>query len=112
MKAFTQPPLDQVSLSSVLQALADPCRQKIVLALMEAEGKELACNEFTLDVSKATVSHHFETLRAAGIIRSRSEGTKCLSCLREEELDHRFPGLLNLIAVDAQRKRPEPQTAL
>ena len=45
-------------------------------------------------------SHHFETLRAAGIIESRSEGVKCLSSLREKELNQRFPGLLDLIAAE------------
>lgn len=108
MKAFTHPSLHDVTLSSVLQALADPCRQKIVLALKEAEGRELACNEFALDVSKATASHHFEALRAAGIIRSRSEGTKCLSALREAELNERFPGLLDLIAAESSAPATSP----
>jgi len=100
MKTFTHPKLETVSLSSVMQALADPCRQQIVIALKEAEGRELACNEFELEVSKATASHHFETLRSAGIIESRSEGVKRLSSLREKELNARFPGLLDLIAAE------------
>lgn len=101
MKSFRHPNLDDVQLSAALQALADPCRQQIVLALKEAGAKELACNEFVLHVSKATASHHFETLRAVGIIRSRAEGAKCLSSLRQEEFERRFPGLLDLVAADA-----------
>lgn len=100
MKTFTRPNLETVSLSTVMQALADPCRQQIVLALKGADERGLACNEFELEVSKATASHHFETLRAAGIIESRSEGVKCLSSLREKELNQRFPGLLDLIAAE------------
>lgn len=97
MKQYTHPPLDGVSLTSVLQAVADPCRQNIVLTLLQAKGRALACNEFDLDVSKATASHHFEALRSAGVIETTTQGTKCLSLLREAELDQRFPGLLKLI---------------
>ncbi len=102
MKTFTRPDLEIISLSTVMQALADPCRQQIVRALKEADDRGLACNEFDLEVSKATASHHFETLRNAGIIESRSEGVKCLSCLREKELNRRFPGLLGLVAAETQ----------
>lgn len=101
MKKFTHPKLETVSLTTVMQALSDPCRQRIVRVLGAAEGRGLACNEFDLGVSKATASHHFETLRNAGIIESRSEGVKCLSCLREEELNRRFPGLLDLIVAES-----------
>jgi len=97
MKLFNHPPLEDISLTSALQAVADPCRQKIISTLLQAKGRALACNEFELDVSKATASHHFEALRCAGIIETHPEGTKCLSCLREEELNERFPGLLKLI---------------
>jgi DNA-binding transcriptional ArsR family regulator len=100
MKTFTHPNLETVSLATVMQALADPCRQKIVLALKDADGQGLACNVFDLNVSKATASHHFETLRSAGIIESRWEGVKCLSVLREKELNQRFPGLVDLIAAE------------
>lgn len=100
MKTFTYPDLGTVALSTVMQALADPCRLRIVLALKDADERGLACNEFQLDVSKATASHHFETLRSAGLIESRSEGVKCLSSLREKELNERFPGLLDLIAAE------------
>jgi DNA-binding transcriptional ArsR family regulator len=101
MKVFNHPTLGDISLSSVLQAVADPCRQKIIATLLKAEGRALACNEFDLDVSKATASHHFEALRNAGIIESHAKGVKCLSQLREEELNERFPGLLKLISDES-----------
>ncbi|MDQ8201380.1 helix-turn-helix domain-containing protein [Pelagicoccus sp. SDUM812003] len=103
MKRFTHPDLSEVSLSEVLHALSDPCRQRIVRILKEAEGRELACNEIPLEVSKATGSHHFETLRQAGLIKSRADGTKCLSSLREEEVELRFPGLLELVTKESGR---------
>ena len=49
-------------------------------------------------MSNATVSHHFESLRAAGLVPTRVEGAKCMTSLRAKELNRRFPGLLKLIA--------------
>lgn len=97
MKHATHPDLETVSLSSALLALSDPCRQKIVRGLAAAEGTAMACVEFDLEVSKATVSHHFETLRQAGVIQSEVTGKRCLSTLRREEFENRFPGLLSLV---------------
>ena len=99
MKAYSHPPLRDVPLHTVLQALADPCRVAIVRELLEARGRPLACNEVRLDICKATRSHHFEVLRAAGVIRTETKGTKCLTSLRRAELNRRFPGLLKLVAV-------------
>ena len=100
MKTFTHPTLEEIPLTSVLQAVADPCRQTIIRTLHQAKGRALACNEFELDVSKATASHHFEALRNAGVIETHAEGTKCLSRLLEKELNRRFPGLLKLILAE------------
>jgi DNA-binding transcriptional ArsR family regulator len=71
MKVYLHPSLNQVELPTVMQALSDPCRIAIIRAL--ADGGELACNEIELDVSKATRSHHFDVLRAAGLIFTRKE---------------------------------------
>lgn len=98
MKAYAHPALRDVSLHAVMQALADPCRLAIVRDLLKANGRALACNEVQLDVCKATRSHHFEVLRAAGIIHTETKGTKCLTSIRRKELNERFPGLLALIA--------------
>ena len=98
MKAYAHPDLGDVSLPMVMQALSDPCRVAIVHELLRADGRALACNEVHLDISKATRSHHFEVLRAAGIIHTETEGTKCRTSLRIKELNKCFPGLLKLIS--------------
>jgi hypothetical protein len=36
-------------------------------------------------------------LRDAGLIYTRTEGTKCMTSIRETELNKRFPGLLKLV---------------
>ncbi len=101
MKAYTHPALESIPLATVMQALSDPCRIAIVRTLSDKAGCELACKEIPLDVSKATRSHHFDVLRAAGVIFTRCEGTKCMTSLRRKELNKRFPGLLKLISTSS-----------
>lgn len=98
MKRYTHPELADVTLATAMQALSDPRRVEIVRQMMEA-GRPVACNEIQPSVgkAKATMSHHFEILRAAGVIETRSAGTKCLSTVRVEALEERFPGLLRLV---------------
>ena len=91
-----QPSTDQLSLTSVLQALGDPVRLQIVRELAAAEG-ERTCGTFELGVSKATRSHHFRVLREAGVTHTRAEGTHRHITLRRADLDARFPGLLDAV---------------
>ena len=96
MKPYSHPDLRDISLATIMQALADPCRIAIVRELLRG-GRPLACNEVRLDISKATRSHHFEVLRAAGLIHTETEGTRCMTSLRRQELNTHFPGLLKLV---------------
>jgi DNA-binding transcriptional ArsR family regulator len=91
-----QPRLSDVSLETALQALADDTRLEIVRQLASAPAP-CACGSFGLDVSKATRSHHFKTLREAGVTNTELLGTKRLVSLRREEFDARFPGLLDAV---------------
>ena len=103
MKHYTHPDLSDVTISTAMQALADPARVAILQAVVRAQSGEIACNEIPLELSKATVSHHFESLREAGLIETRVVGTKCLSSLRREEFEARFPGLLDLVLQERGR---------
>jgi DNA-binding transcriptional ArsR family regulator len=97
VKNYIHPDLEDVTLTAALQALGDPCRVAIVLMMLKRGEEEIACNEVPVELSKATISHHFETLREAGVIFTRVEGRKCLSSVRRKEFDKRFPGLLKLV---------------
>ncbi len=99
VKNYSHPAMREIALPAVMQALSDPCRIAIVRELLEAKGRALACNEVRLNISKATRSHHFEVLRTAGIISTKVEGTKCMTSLRQDELNKHFPGLLKLVAT-------------
>ena len=50
MKTFNHPDLDDVPLSIVMLALADPSRLKIVRTLMDAPDREFSCKEIDLGV--------------------------------------------------------------
>ena len=90
-----EPELDEVPVITVLQALADPTRLKIVRGL--ADGGERLCGSFAPDLAKATRSHHFKVLREAGLTRTRVDGTARYVRLRADELGKVFPGLLDSI---------------
>jgi DNA-binding transcriptional ArsR family regulator len=90
-----QPAIDAVVLADVLHALSDPARLEIVRTLA-AEG-ERQCGTFDLGLTKATRSHHFKVLRETGVTNTRMEGTARFVALRREELDARFPGLLDAV---------------
>ena len=98
-----------LSLPTVLYALSDPVRLRIVRTL--ATGEERACGTFGLPLAKATISHHFKVLREAGVIAMRPAGTQHLSSLRREDLDARFPGLLDAVlgAADPGAAAPRRQ---
>jgi DNA-binding transcriptional ArsR family regulator len=52
-------------------------------------------------VTKSTCTHHFKVLREAGIIRQRQQGTARLNTLRGDDLEARFPGVLETILCAA-----------
>jgi DNA-binding transcriptional ArsR family regulator len=90
------PTPDQLNLVEVLQALSDPVRLELVQVLDRADGA-LACVDLALPASKSTASHHFRVLREAGVVRSREEGTRRYYTLRRDDLEARFPGLLDTV---------------
>jgi DNA-binding transcriptional ArsR family regulator len=102
MREPHHPARRELELSSVLHALSDPARLEIVRRL--ADGDEWACGIFDLGLSKATLSHHFRVLREAGVVMVRPEGRKRLLSLREDDLNERFPGLLDAI-MSAKHRR-------
>jgi DNA-binding transcriptional ArsR family regulator len=62
------------------------------------------CGKFELGLSKATLSHHFRVLRESGVVWTRPEGRKRLLSLRTEDLEERFPGLLDAVLAAKCRR--------
>ncbi len=100
-RTIHHPSTDDIDLATVLRALGDPARLTMVRLL--AERGEQNCNEIQeqLDMPVSTCSYHLRLLREAGVTRARAEGTLRYMTLRRDDLDARFPGLLDALEADA-----------
>ena len=106
MREPHHPSCGELELSAVLHALSDPARLAIVRRLALGDEPSCSCGTFDLGLSKATLSHHFRVLREAGVVRTRPEGRKRLLSLREDDLNDRFPGLLDAILSAEKTRTP------
>ncbi|WP_406637770.1 ArsR/SmtB family transcription factor [Amycolatopsis sp. WGS_07] len=95
MKQARHPEAGEMELVSVMAALSDPIRVGVVRVL--ADGRERGWGALRVPVAKSTLSHHLRVLRDAGITRTRQEGTRCYVTLRRDDLQERFPGLLDAV---------------
>lgn len=98
---LSHPDTGDIDLLEVLHALSDPTRMKIAQRLRETS--EQLCGTFDVDVAPSTLSHHFRVLREAGVIRQREDGNRRWTSLRRDDLEARFPGLLDQIVGHYER---------
>jgi DNA-binding transcriptional ArsR family regulator len=97
-RELPHPDLDDVELPDALFALSDPARLDLVRTLATQGPLTVAqCQATGGDVPKSTFSHHLKTLREAGLIRNEPAGRQRRVTLRRDELDARFPGLIDAI---------------
>lgn len=69
----------------------------LLLGKERGHNAERQWGELDAPVSNSTLSHHLKVLRAAGVTRTRDEGTRCYVHLRSGDLEARFPGLLESV---------------
>ena len=98
-EALSHPQRDELDLGRVLHALSDPVRLQIVASI--ARGGECPMGQIDVPVTKSTCTHHFKVLREAGVVQQRQVGTTRLNTLRREDLEARFPGLLDTVLRSA-----------
>ena len=77
-------------------ALSDDNRQKILLRLKQGELSVAEIGQ-TLSVTGATLSHHLEVLRTAGLVSSRRSGQQILYSLNESVFEEAAAFLVSLI---------------
>ena len=107
MDDVVEPAAEDLELPRVLAALAEPNR--LVTVQYVARMGEACCGEVIqeagLTMTKSTFSHHLRILREAGVLTKRIQGTKGFTKLRKDDLDRRFPGLIDAI-IDAENQQP------
>ncbi|MFK0293915.1 ArsR/SmtB family transcription factor [Streptomyces sp. NPDC090442] len=102
MAELYHPERHHLQLETVLAALGDPIRLAIVREL--AASGETYCSAIETGAPKSTLTRHWRVLREGGVVQRRPAGRKAYVRLRREDLEARFPGLLDtVLAADARR---------
>jgi DNA-binding transcriptional ArsR family regulator len=93
------PDVESLDLSNIMRTLGDPLR--LEMAQLLTDGKEWSCGNLSaeLGLPASTASYHMKLLREAGLTRKRAVGTQHLISLRRDDLESRFPGLVELISA-------------
>lgn len=91
------PPADALDLALILRTVGDPLRLGMIRAL--SEQGEVLCGPLgdALGLPKSTCSYHVRVLREAGLTRTRQAGTHRYISLRRDDLEARFPGLVDVL---------------
>ena len=89
MKILYHPDKEDMHLSSVLYALSDPVRLSIVSEIHKLG--ECTCGGVDVTVVKSTLSHHVRTMREAGVVHVRVQGTQRFLSLRKDDLRRKIP---------------------
>lgn len=90
-----EPARTELSLTKILYALSDDIRLGIIRQLHE-QGP-CPCKVFEVDRPKSSLSHHFRVLRESGVVTTTRLGVSLINTLRKEDLDARFPNLLDAV---------------
>ncbi|WP_445168061.1 ArsR/SmtB family transcription factor [Mycolicibacterium sp. Dal123E01] len=91
------------ALHQVLAALQDPVRLEMVRRLRNADAP-LQCSALYDVINKSTATHHFKTLREAGLLERLVLGGLTHQRLRVEVIDEALPGLLTSVVDGANRE--------
>jgi len=97
---LTIPDEEDIDLFQVMSALTDPTRRAIVAFIAAEPGT--GCGNRDFGVTKSALTRHWRVLRESGVIRQEAQGNRHRNWLRRDELDRRFPGLLDLV-LEAER---------
>jgi DNA-binding transcriptional ArsR family regulator len=85
-----------------MRGLSDPARLHMVKTLQKLGECECFRVYEELGLSKSNATHHFRVLRESGILRRTQRGNQQYAALRSDELEARFPGLLNAVLANIE----------
>lgn len=88
----------------VFKALADPTRRQI-LKLLQAGSMSAGELAARFDTTKGTLSHHFNVLKAADLVRTRREAQQIIYSLNTSVFEDVAAMLLDLFAAEPEKGR-------
>jgi ArsR family transcriptional regulator, arsenate/arsenite/antimonite-responsive transcriptional repressor len=90
-------------MAEIYKALADPTRRRILELLRE---KEMSAGEIAehFDLSKPTLSGHFNVLREAGLVETERNGTTIVYRLNVSVLEEALMALFDTFRLSGRRK--------
>ncbi|MDL4814445.1 ArsR/SmtB family transcription factor [Actinomadura opuntiae] len=100
---YRHPDRGQIRIDGVLSALGHPVRLAAVRVL--DGGGEHNCSSVLVELgiaAKSTMTHHWRVLRESGVIFQEPSGRENLLTLRRDDLDARYPGLLDAVLAGAR----------
>ncbi|MDC9598226.1 helix-turn-helix domain-containing protein [Xenorhabdus sp. XENO-2] len=89
------PARDAIRLENIFVALGNPIRLAALNII--AQGGEFLCCDILSEIPKSTMTHHFRILRDSGLVWQQRVGREYRLSLRREDLEERFPGLLEAV---------------
>ena len=113
MRPLFHPSIEDVTVEGILHALSDPVRVAIYADIVGSDCSYNCSNFLKVsekEIPKSTLSHHFKTLREAGLIRAERRGVEMHNISRCSEIESRFPGLISAI-VNAHKVESEGKQA-
>jgi DNA-binding transcriptional ArsR family regulator len=95
-------------MSGVFRALADPTRRRVLALLRE---KPMSAGELAdqFDVSKPTMSAHFNILREAGLIDATRHGKTIIYRLKMSVLEEALMGLAQTVGLELKPAAGTPK---
>ena len=97
-----EPAADEIELIDILKAIADPVRLSLVTAMRDGQFHSCHTEVEAMNLHKSTLSHHYKVMREAGITSTRVVGRNRETRLRSDDLQQRFPGLIDSILASTR----------
>ncbi|MET8697961.1 helix-turn-helix transcriptional regulator [Kitasatospora sp. NPDC004723] len=110
--SYRHPAREQIRIEHVLTALGNPVRLSAVRVLNG--GGEHNCGSVLAAIgitAKSTMTHHWRVLRDSGVIHQQPSGRENILHLRREDLDARYPGLLDAVLSGARDDERQDSSA-
>ncbi|MFG2814572.1 ArsR/SmtB family transcription factor [Streptomyces sp. NPDC048410] len=96
---LAHPGVEELAVGPILLALADENRRRVVAELSAHPDDERLCASFDLPLSKSSRTRHWRVLREAGLVHQRDAGNGLYIRLRKDDLEQRFPGLIQAVVA-------------